>query len=47
MIFGLVLDVFDGLGQMGNAHTEGAITLLPGNCVVLERHRVPRPMLPL
>jgi len=37
MVFDLILDVMNGFWQLGDAHTESAITLLPTKVVQLSK----------
>jgi hypothetical protein len=37
MVFDLILDAMNGFWQLGDAHTEGAITLLPTKVVQLSK----------
>ena len=37
MVFDLILDVMNGFWQLGDAHTESAITLLPTKIVQLSK----------
>jgi hypothetical protein len=46
MVFDLILDVMNDFWQLGDAHTEGAITLLPAKVVQLLKSLVhPGPMI--
>jgi hypothetical protein len=40
MMFDLILDVMNGFWQLGDAHTESAITLLPTKVVQLSKSLV-------